>query len=327
MSKELKVGLLGLATLVMFYYGFNFLKGSDMFSGMNDYHVKFKNVDGLVTSNAVMLNGLQVGKVKSIELLPNEANALDVVLSISKKIDIYTGTEAILADNGFLGGKLINLNIGPKGKLLEEHGNLISKTETGISALIKEKTLPVLSNVDTLINSLKIVAAGFDSTGMYLDKMLKNSNQTVTTLNGTITENRDKLRLITSNINTLTGNMNTLTASLIETEKGIKPLMGKFGSVADSLNALKLNEAVTSAKRSAESLQYMLAGLQAGKGTAGKLLKSDSLYHNLNNTMANLDQLFIDLKAQPKRYVHFSLFGRKDKKKPEEPKKPEVQNP
>jgi phospholipid/cholesterol/gamma-HCH transport system substrate-binding protein len=313
MSKEFRVGLLGLTAIVMFYYGFNFLKGSDMFSGMNDYHVKYANVDGLVTSNAVMLNGLQVGKVKSINLLPKQKNALDVVLSINKKIQLPQGTEAVLADNGFLGGKLINLVFGNNKKMLEDNGQLIAKTETGISALIKEKTLPMLGNVETLISQLKIVAASFDSTGMLLDRMLVNSNRTVNTLDGTLLENRDKLKQITANIT-------SLTTSLIETEKGIKPLMGKFGTVADSLNALKLSQAVATTQKSLESLQGLIAGLEAGQGTAGKLLKSDSLYHNLNRTMVDLDQLFINLKAEPKRYVHFSLFGKKDKKKTTESK-------
>jgi phospholipid/cholesterol/gamma-HCH transport system substrate-binding protein len=310
-SKETKVGILALVTGVIAYMGFNFLKGTDVFSGVNEYYVNFKNVDGLVTSNAVMLNGLQVGKVKAITLLPKKNNELLVTLAINGKILIKEGTIASLADNGFLGGKNINLYLGSGNKILESGDTLTSKTEIGISALIKEKTLPVMSNVDTLVNQLKNIATKFDSTGVYINKLLKNSDQAITTLNGsisgTIAENRANLKGITTN-------MNVLTASLIETEKGIKPLMGKLGNVADSLNALKLSEAVASTKKSLYMLQNIIGDLQAGKGTIGKLMKNDSVYTHLNRTMADLDRLFINLKEDPKRYVHFSLFGKREKK-------------
>jgi phospholipid/cholesterol/gamma-HCH transport system substrate-binding protein len=310
-SKETKVGILALVSGLILYLGFNFLKGSDVFSGMNEYNVTYQNVDGLVASNAVMLNGLQVGKVKSITILPEKNNQLLVILSINKALKIQEGSVASLADNGFLGGKNINLYLNNKGAVLESGGNLVAKTEVGISALIKEKTLPVMSNVDTLVNQLKNIAAKFDSTGLYLNKLLKTSDKSIASLNssinGTLAENRANLKGITNNIN-------TLSASLIETEKGIKPLMGKMGSVVDSLHALKLNEAVASTKKSLATLQYIMADLQAGKGTIGKLMKNDSVYLHLNRTMADLDRLFINLKEDPKRYVHFSLFGKKDKK-------------
>lgn len=310
-SKETKVGILALVTGVIAYMGFNFLKGTDVFSGVNDYHVYYKNVDGLVTSNAVMLNGLQVGKVKSITLIPEKNNELLVTLAISRKIEIHHGSIASLADNGFLGGKNINLYLVNGGQLLQSGDTLLSKTEIGISALIKEKTLPVMSNVDTLVNQLKNIATKFDSTGLFINKLLKNSDQAITSLNGsiggTIAENKENLKGITTN-------MNLLTASLIETEKGIKPLMGKMNGVVDSLNALKLSEAVVSTKKSLATLQVIMGDLQAGKGTIGKLMKNDSVYIHLNRTMADLDRLFINLKEEPKRYVHFSLFGKKDKK-------------
>lgn len=310
-SKEAKVGALALVSAIILYLGFNFLKGSDVFSGMNEYTVSYQNVDGLVTSNAVMLNGLQVGKVKTIEIIPEKNNQLLVTLSVNRSIKVPEGTIASLADNGFLGGKNINLYLANNTKILETGGVLVSKTEVGISALIKEKTLPVMSNVDTLINQLKVVTAKFEKTGLYLNTLLQNSDKAIGGLNasisGTIAENRKNLKGITAN-------MNTLSASLIETEKGIKPLMGKMGGVVDSLNALKLSEAVYSTKKSLATLQNIMGDLQAGKGTVGKLMKDDSVYTHLNRTMADLDRLFINLKEDPKRYVHFSLFGRKDKK-------------
>jgi phospholipid/cholesterol/gamma-HCH transport system substrate-binding protein len=313
-GKEAKVGILAVVAMAILYLGFNFLKGSDVFSGMNDYTVTYKNVDGLVASNAVMLNGLQVGKVKSITLIPEKNNALLATLSISRNILLGKGTIAELADNGFLGGKMINLKLSDNKTLVENGGELVGSMNVGIAALIKEKTLPVLSNVDTLVSQLKVITAPFDSTGLYLNRVLKTSDRTMLGINGTMANVNGTLSENKANLLGITNNMKSLTASLIETEKGIAPLMGKVNTFADSLNAMKLGEAVASTKKSLYMLQNIMADLNAGKGTAGKLMKDDSMYIHLNRTLADLDRLFINLKDEPKRYVHFSLFGNKKKK-------------
>jgi phospholipid/cholesterol/gamma-HCH transport system substrate-binding protein len=314
MGKQYKVGFLWIVGLVIGIFGFNFLKGSDTFSRENDYHVTFATIDGLTASNPVMLNGLQIGKVKSIKLLPEKNNALDVILSINKNIEIPKGSEAILTDNGLLGGKMITLKMAQNSILLADGETLTAKTEQSITNLLKERSLPILDQVDVLVKQLNTVTASFDSTGMYLDQVLRNSNGTVTALNGTIGENRAALKTTLTNIN-------TLTANLTETEKSLKPILGKFGGVADSLQNLKLAQTLETTQRSLKQVQSLLATIEHGNGTVGKLMKSDSLYKNLNQTMLSLDQLFVNLKAEPKRYVHFSLFGKKDKtKKTETPK-------
>jgi phospholipid/cholesterol/gamma-HCH transport system substrate-binding protein len=308
MKKEYKVGLLWIVGIAIAYLGTNFLKGTDTFSRENDYHVSFANVDGLTVSNPVMLNGLQIGTVKSIKLVPEKNNSLDVMLSIGKSIEIPKGSEAILSDNGLLGGKMIKLKMATNKSILESGDNLVATNEKSLTNLLKERSMPILDQVDVLLKQLNTVTASFDSTSMHLDRVLKNSNGTVTSLNGTIAENRAAIK------NSL-GNINMLTANLIETEKSIKPILGKFGGVADSIQNLKLAQTLETTKRSIESFQSLMNTMERGNGTVGKLMKNDSLYRNLNNTMQNLDYLIVNLKEEPKRYVHFSLFGRKDKKK------------
>jgi len=123
-------------------------------------------------------------------------------------------------------------------------------------------------------------------------------------MNSTIAENR-------SNLNGITGNLKTLSGNLVETEKQFKPLLGKFNKMADSLNALKINQALASTQKSLDDLQKVMAGIQAGQGSLGKILKDDSLYTNLNKTMVDLDKLLIDFRLAPKRYVNISVFGKK----------------
>lgn len=305
-SQEVKVGILGVVALTLFYFGFRFLKGSDFFSSENHYRVMYDNVDGLTNSNPVTLNGLSVGRVKKIEILQEKNNQLMVTVAIDKKIMVGKGTRAILADGGLLGGKVIQLQILQKDGPLELDGMLVSAKEAGLQSLIREKTLPVLNNVDSLTKNLNLIVKSFDKTGAALNATLQNASRVTGTLDLTVQENRLALR-------TTLGNVNRLSSSLIETEKQLKPILAKVDNVADSLRSLQLRQTLANANRTVDNLQKLLAGVQQGKGTLGKLTSDDKLYANVNATTASLEKLLTDLRENPKRYVHFSLFSRKEK--------------
>lgn len=311
-SPEIKVGLLAVIALAMFYFGFNYLKGSDFFSSDNRYRVVYDNVDGLTKSNAVTLNGLAVGRVKDIAILQDQNNKLLVTVAIDKDIKIGKGTRAVLADGGILGGKVIELQILQTNSLLETDGMLVAAKEAGLQALIREKTLPVLNNVDSLTKNLNLIVKSFDHTASTLNATLQNASRVTGTLDLTVQENRAALQA------TL-GNVNRLSSSLIETEKQLKPILTKVDNVADSLRTLELRATLANANRTVANLQELLAGIQQGKGTLGKLTSDTQLYANVNATTASLEKLLTDLRQNPKRYVHFSLFGRKEKNQPAQP--------
>ncbi|MBD2751825.1 MlaD family protein [Spirosoma validum] len=305
-SQEVKVGLLAVVSLAMFYFGFRFLKGSDFFSKTNKYQVVYDNIDGLTASNPIRINGLVVGRVKGIEMLQDQRNKLLVTVEINKDIRITQGTKAFLADDGLLGGKMIQLAVDPSKPLLNDGGMLISAKETGLSALIREKTLPVLNNVDSLTYQLNRVVSQFDQTGVILNKTLSNANAAVGTLGLTVSENRAALQ-------TTLANVNRLSSSLIETEKQLKPILTKADSFADSLQSLQLKQTLASVNKTVDGLQTILGNINKGQGSLGKLASDDTFYRNVNGTTASLEKLLTDLRENPKRYVHFSLFGRKDK--------------
>lgn len=307
LSKEVKVGLLAVVSGVILYLGFNFLKGSDFLSSNTKYFAVYDHIDGLTESNPVMLNGLKVGMVRKIVILKNRDNKLLVQIDIKSDIALTDSSEAMLSDNGLLGGKIIVLLVGKGTQTLGKNDTLRASVEKGMAAVLKQRAQPVIDNLDTLANSLKMVVAQFDSTGYMLQQTLKNFRETSSTLNNLLADNR-------GNLSGTLANFNKLSVSLMETEKGLKPLLGKMNNVADTLSQLKLNQAVESANRAIGGLNTILADINAGKGTIGKVAKSDSLYTNLNKTSADLDRLLVDFRKNPKRYVHFSLFGRKEKK-------------
>jgi phospholipid/cholesterol/gamma-HCH transport system substrate-binding protein len=307
-SNELKVGFLALLAFLILYLGFNFLKGNDVFSSARVYYVEYENVDGLMVSNQVMVNGIEVGKVKKVELQPTKSNKILVTLRLSQDIVIPDKTVAVLSDGALLGGKIIRLRLEGKGNLAED-SFLKGETEVGVTALLKERAIPVIANADSLLVSFRQISTKFDHTGTYLNTLLKTSNETVSNINGSVNgivaDNR-------ANIAQISSNMKTLSTDLIETEKQLRPLLTKFNSVADSLNALQLGKTLKEVDATVVSLKKIVQGLERGEGTAGKLIKNDSLYLGINRTIVDLDKLLLDFRLQPKRYLNISVFGKKN---------------
>ncbi len=312
LTKEVKVGLMAVMAMVLLYFGFHILKGSDVFSRTYKYYVVYDNIDGLTASNPVLLNGLNVGRVQEIKLLQNQQNHLLVSLDIQKGIVLPKGTAALLADGGLLGGKVIHLSMGTSSVNLQDNDTLLGKKESGISAVLQEKALPLVTHADSLIKNLAAVADGFKETGKILNQMLKNYDQTGNAVQGLVTENRKNLLVMTSNLN-------KLSESLVETEKELKPILAKTGSFADSLQALRLGATVQSANQTILELRHIIAEVESGKGTAGKLIKDETLYNNLNSTIVSLNKLMTNFREYPKRYVQLSIFGKKDKGPSESP--------
>jgi phospholipid/cholesterol/gamma-HCH transport system substrate-binding protein len=306
-SNELKVGFLALITFLILYFGFNFLKGNDLFTSSNLYYVEYDNVDGLQVSNPVMLNGIEVGKVKEVKLQPDKGNKILVTLRLSKDLHLKDQSSVTLADGALLGGKIVLIQLAGT-KELPEGSFIKGNTEIGLTNLLKERAIPVLSNADSLLVSFRAISKRFEKTGDYLNTLLQNSNQTVTglnsSMNGLVSDNRENLAQISTNLKLLSND-------LVETEKQLKPLMGKFNTIADSLQALKLGKTVNEINSSLASVQKIVKSLEQGKGSAGKLLKNDSLYTSLNKTLVNLDKLLLDFRLQPKRYLNISIFGKK----------------
>ncbi len=310
-SKEVKVGLLALVSGVILYLGFNFLKGSDFFSPNNNYYVVYDNIGGLTESNTVMLNGWAVGRVKKIELLQDQGNKLRVTLDINKDVILTDSTAAVLASSSVLGGKAISLTIGNGKRVLQDEDTLIAATEKNLSEMINEKITPITENVDTALVNLNVLIKKFQAMSGNIDATLVNLRATSSTLNSTLAQNQRAIQGIASNLHTLSASMN-------DPQTGVRPLLGKFNSFADTLSQMQLAQTVERANRSIDNLNQMLTQINQGQGSLGKLTKNDSLYNNLNQFAANLDALVVDLKANPKRYVSISVFGRKEKKPKEE---------
>jgi phospholipid/cholesterol/gamma-HCH transport system substrate-binding protein len=307
-SKEVKVGLLALVAGVVLYTGFNFLKGVDFFSPVRRYYVVYRNIDGLSTSNPVYLNGLTVGRVNAIQLLTKKNFEILVSIDVDDALDLGDSTKAVLSNSDLLGSKCIVLKLGRNTKVYKNGDTLRGATDKNLTQELTEKAMPILTNLDSTVVKLNRVFG--DEMGNSVQKILHNLELASHDLKILMASNK-------TNINTVTSNFSELSASLVETEKSFKPLLKSLNTFADTLNDLELKKTITSANQAMKNLREVTDKINKGQGSLGAMVNDKAVYDNLNQSIKDLDALLVDVKARPKRYVHFSVFGgggKKDKK-------------
>jgi len=308
-SKEIKVALLGIVALVILYFGFMFLKGTDLFSDFRTYYVVYENVDGLVASNPVMLNGVRVGNVKELTLMTEKGNQIQVALAIRKDLDVGDSTVAALANSDLLGSKAIVLYMGNNTTLYDGGQTLIAYKESSITDIISSKSVPVIDKVDTTLARVNRLLD--EESNSDIHAILANTKATTEAISQILRANQD-------NISQITANISALTSSLRQTERQINRLATNMAQLTDTLKQAEINQLVKSANQTVTELEKTVAKLNSNQGSMGRLLNDEQLYENLNRSTEALNLLLRDVQAYPKRYVQFSLIGRRDKYKVDE---------
>ena len=303
LSKETKIGVMALVSGVLLYLGFNYLKGMDFFSPIKTYYVWYDDIDGLTVSNSVVINGFSVGRVNKIVLDQANGNKIKVELQVDKDIVLGDSTKAVLSSLDLLGGKSIVLQLGNNSKKYESDATIIGIKEKGFIKVLGDKATPILSDLDSTI--LKINTLLGDETNNNVKKMLHNLVMASESMKLLMAENRQ-------NISGITGNVNTLSASLLETEKSLKPILAKFNSIADSLNDMELKRVVNNANTAVVNLASITDKINKGEGSLGAMINDRKTVDNLNKTLTDIDFLVVDFKNNPKNYL--SPLGRSSKK-------------
>lgn len=304
--KELRVGLLTLFCAVALYKGISFLKGSDFVKTTKAYILTFDRVDGLQEGNAVMLNGASVGIVKTIRLRYETDNRVEVGIEVQRGVKVDKEAIGSMMSSSLLGGKLIELKLGKSSQLLEDGDTLKSSVEVDLTEQIKAETRPLLGIAEKSIKEVNETMQRLRLTLDNVDKTLNSFATTSASVNDMLHDNK-------SNFKATSDNIVKLTRDFSKTELELRSLLVKMNKLGDTLNNAQLGKTIAQASAATDNLNKMLTGINQGKGTMGKLIKNDSLYKNLNATAASLDALLKDMKANPKRYVHFSVFGSKAK--------------
>ncbi|MEL4307579.1 MlaD family protein [Joostella sp. CR20] len=304
LTKELKTGIIVIGGIVLFILGFTFLKGHSLFNSSRTYYAVYDNVNGLSSGTAVSINGLQVGNISDINFIDGKGN-LVIAFTVNSNFQFSKNSVAEIYDTGLISGKGLRVvpvhDGGPQSK---SGDTLLSNIDPGLTDMVASKLAPLQKSLDGVLKNADSVMVGVDdilddetranikSSLKNLEQVIANFNQASGTLNTLLANNKDKLDRSLSNIDNLSANLS---------------------KVSDTLATAGIGDAIGDLKNSMAKLDVIMAKIESGDGSVGKLLNDEELYTNLTDASMELELLLEDLRLNPKRYVHFSLFGRKNK--------------
>lgn len=312
-TKEIKAGLIALLAIVGFVILFQFMKGKSLFTTDNVFYAKFDNVEGLAASNPVSINGLKVGQVDNIFPVRENDGKIHFVVKIliDDEFEFSKRSTLEIFEPGLMSGKEMRVNLNYGRPMAKDGDTLSGKFQlsmlNNISTQIgpvKDQLQVVLQRVDSLTNNANQILN--DRNKEEIRALLINLNRTVAAFQGTSQQTNALLRNNDPRIQKMLDNANLATISA-------KTTIDKYGRVADEVDVQKLNKTIDKLSLTAEKLNGVISGIENGEGTLGKLTKDEVLYNNLNGASENLNLLIEDLKANPKRYLNFSVFGKNNK--------------
>jgi phospholipid/cholesterol/gamma-HCH transport system substrate-binding protein len=309
-SNEVKVGAVALVTILVFIWVFNFLKGKDYFKRTANYYAVYDQIGGLGESSPVEINGYQVGIVQSISFVNPESGRLLVKFSVSKTFKLPKNTVAEILPVSIIAGMKARFVYGNGPGFYSDGDTLPGRLAESIVSTLEAEFVPVKERILRLLNSIDSVVI---SVNQIMDSSFKeNLNGTLAHLNGT-TESLDNiLGSKEKELKTTLENLAGFSQMLSDNSGKMSGTFKNLESISDTLTAADIYKMISNLKTSLEKTSVLVGNLNDGKGSAGQLLTNDSIYLNLNRSLKSLDDLLKDMKANPKRYVHFSLFGKKN---------------
>lgn len=312
LGQEVKVGLLATAALIIVYLGLNFLQGREVFSSNNSYYTTYNNCKGLSTASPVLLNGVPVGRVRNIQIIPDEAYSILVTFETTKDIRLTDATRARLISPTLLGDKAIELLIA-EGNPLKNYGTVSGQVEQSLGDYFSEKALPAMQDVKDISLLAGQFVANLIENMDKINSIFTNLEETTRHLKQTVSKNEQAFY-------SLSRDLSEVSSALADSKDGVRPFLTKINQLMEGVEAKEVQEFADKLNHALGSIGSVFDETGQGKNSLGKLLHDDGLYNNLHETLGNLDTLLIDLKTHPWRYVNFSLFGgKKDgkNKKPE----------
>ncbi len=296
-TKEVQIALVAIVGLVVLFFGLQFLKGLSMFSDSNEYNVVFSDVSGLSSSSPVYANGYRVGVVERIDYDYDRPDHIVAVLGLDKAMRVPQGTYAEVASD-LLGNIKINLVLSDNPLQFLATGDTITGgLETG-----------VMSKVGDMVPAIERILPKLDSIMASLNQLLADPALTNTLHN--VEGMTSELKSTSAQLHTLSVSLNSNVPTMLSKADGV---LDNTQQLTASLNALDLANMAAKVNKTLDDVNQMTDRLNSNEGSLGLLMRDADLYNNLNSTAADADSLLIDFKQHPKRYIHFSVFGKKDK--------------
>ena len=310
LSNETKIGILAIVAIAMLILGFNFLKGQSLFDKSDKLHAVFHKIDGLTTSNAVIINGLQIGTVHELKEKDRTLDSIVVTINLSKDIDIPTNSIAYI-NKDLLGAASIAIELGNGTEYVKSGDTLNTQVTTGIMEDVKASLNPALNNVN---GTLKSVDSLIEVMGGYFDPNTRNNFQRIiANLSATSASLQSLLQSQSANLQQTIGNMNQITGNLARNNENINRTLANLEKASSNVANLNVKQTMDSLNYTVSQLNAAVSKINTNDGSIGLLLNDKKLYQNLEGTTRSLNILMDDLRVHPKRYVNISIFGKRDK--------------
>lgn len=309
-SKEARIGLLVAVAILIFFAGFYFLKGANLFSGENEYYVYYSDVQGLQPSSSVLIKGLSVGHVSEINL--TEDGKVKVTIAVSNNTNVPEGTVANLMATDLLGTKAISLELGKSSQNVADESVLPGKVEGGIIDAISVEITPLLQDMRHAVGTLDSVLGSInyvlDATAQ---SNLKNSLANLNTTMSNFSELSNRLNAESGHLQGIIRNTNSITSNLASNNERINRVISNAEQVTNQLNNAPIEQTVKALQETIDQLKAVSYKLNSNEGSLGLLVNDTSLYRNINSSLNTLNFLMSDIEAHPTRYINVSIFGRK----------------
>ncbi len=318
-GREVKTGIVVVVAIALAVYGFNYLRGSDVFKKDFTLYALYNQSDGLIQASPVTVSGYRVGQIKELKLVPYKgAYKVLITFMITEKVNIPIGSHAKIVSSDLLGTKAVEITFADTSVFVSAGDTLLPDVEDNLQTAVDKRIAPLQKKAENLISSI-------DSVMMVVQQVMNaNVRASLVTSFENIKTTIQSLQHTAFNIDTLTttqqskiihilDKLASITGNIEKNNEKISNVINNFSDISDSLAKSNIKSTIEQTNLALQQANDILNQINSGKGTAGKLIKNDSLYNNLNSASKNLDALFKDLNEHPKRYVHFSIFGRKDR--------------
>ncbi|MFO7869058.1 MAG: MlaD family protein [Bacteroidales bacterium] len=325
-DKIVKIGLILVLTLIFFYWGFNFLKGKNVFTETNVYYAEYERIDGLKKNASVLLRGHKIGQVTDISFSSIQYNSITVEMSIDNTIKLPENTIAKIFSSDLMGSKSIDLILPPVDKKnverMQDGDYFTSQIEGSLQDQVRLEMAPLKKQAEQLLQQTSVALEQVkyvlnENTGNHLKESfiriqkavdaIHNSSVTIDTI---LTNGSDQIQKTLIHIE-------KITKTFSGKEKEIDLIVDNFAAVSDSLAKSDIKRTITSTDSVMQELHLIMKQINSGEGSLGPLLQNEDLYNNLESASGKLDQLIEDINENPKRYVSFPLFGKSQKNKSE----------
>jgi phospholipid/cholesterol/gamma-HCH transport system substrate-binding protein len=311
-TKEVRIGFLVTISLLIFFAGFYFLKGANLFSGENTYYVFYDNIQGLQTSSSVQIKGLSIGHVAKVKLRGTGKEKILVAIAVSKKVQLPQGSVAELISTDLIGTKAINLELAT-GSTYMQHGDTMQGiVKGGLLDNLSVEIAPLIADIRHVVGTLDTVVSGVNlMLGDDNRQRLSNSIAALEVTMANFAALAKQLNAQSGQLSSLISNANSITGNLADNNRQINNILRNADTISSQLSGAPIRQTFNDLQMTVTELNGILDKINKNQGSLGMMVHDKQLYQNLTEALKSLDVLMADLKEHPTRYINVTIFGRK----------------